>query len=279
MAVSWCKVASNLDSHPKIRKAGRNGREVFLFALRRNAEPGNLESGFLPLDQMEPWYLADQLMMDECDARDGLDRCVTAGLIKVHLDRYTIVGWESEWSKEREDGRKRTAKWRENKRLRDDVTSRDVTECHNVTGDLEETRLEEKREKKDLSGKPDLAASLALVAVTEINRLASRDYRADSDSVLKLCRALVKAKRTPEQVVAVIASKRGWIGDPKMGTNFRPATLLAAENFANYLDDIQAGPQRNHGEPLRQSADRPEARSPLMLAFDLEAEEAADAVA
>lgn len=41
MAESWCKVASDLDSDPKIRRAGRLGREVFLFVLRRNARPGN----------------------------------------------------------------------------------------------------------------------------------------------------------------------------------------------------------------------------------------------
>lgn len=86
----------------------------------------------------------------------------------------------------------------------------------------------------------DPARDLAAVAVAEINRLTGKKYRADSDAVLSLCRALSKAKRTPEQVRAVVQAKREWIGDAKMDKFFRPATLLAASNFANYLDEIEA---------------------------------------
>ena len=125
----------------------------------------------------------------------------------------------------------------------------------------------------DLSGKPDAAASplaspdsaaeLAEVAVREINRLGRKNYQADSVAILKLCRALLKQKRTPDQVVAVIESKRKWVGDPKMGEFFRPATLLAAENFANYLDEIEATrkPVRSFDStppPARQDDDEPD---------------------
>lgn len=104
-------------------------------------------------------------------------------------------------------------------------------------------------EDHDQSGAPDVAAvlipvdaaqELAKVAVAEINRLARKKYQADSESVMKLCRALDKQRRTADQVIRVIRSKAPWIGDPKMGKFFRPATLLAAENFGNYLDDIDA---------------------------------------
>ena len=145
MAISWCKVASNLDSHPKIRKAGRCGREVFLFALRRNAEPGNEAAGKIRAEELEPWYLADVLQMPECDAVTGVTAAVTAGLLVREGDHFVIAGWESEWSKDREDGRVRTAKWRERQKAKQPVTSRDVTECHTVTGDLEEKRREENR--------------------------------------------------------------------------------------------------------------------------------------
>ncbi len=108
-----------------------------------------------------------------------------------------------------------------------------------------------------VSGEPDHATLLAQTAVSEINRLASRNYKAESEAVSKLCRALARAKRTPEQVIAVIASKRAWIGDPKMGQFFRPQTLLAAENFAAYLDDLEAGPlfTRSQNEMRMPSAD------------------------
>ena len=62
MTQSWCKVDSALDSHPKVRMAGNFGRQVFEFALRRNAIPGNAVPGLLPGLVLEPWFIADQLM-------------------------------------------------------------------------------------------------------------------------------------------------------------------------------------------------------------------------
>jgi uncharacterized phage protein (TIGR02220 family) len=129
------------------------------------------------------------------------------------------------------------------------------------------------KEEEDLSGKPDPAAELAEVACSEINRLARTRYRPDSDSVRKLCRALIKAHRTPEQIRRVIAAKRAWLDDAKMRPFFRPATLLADRNFATYLDELEAAPASQR--PLRQSEDRPHARSPLMLALDQEGPDAA----
>jgi hypothetical protein len=151
---SWCKVASNLDSHPKIRRAGRNGREVFLFALRKNAEPNNPVPGLLPAAIMEPWYLADQLMMSEAEASDGLTRAVSAGLISQNGECWSIHGWGDEWGKVPADGAARTRKWRESKGVTTvtDTPSQNVTERHSRHCDaldqirLEETRQEETRE-------------------------------------------------------------------------------------------------------------------------------------
>lgn len=162
MALSWCKVASNLDSHPKIRKAGRNGREVFLFALRRNAEPGNPIPGRLPTDELEPWYLADQLQMPETDAVTGVTAAVTAGLLVLDGNSYLIVGWEQGWGKDNGTGAERTARYRENKKLQTSVTgvtSPNVTSSLGDTGDTEEKRLEEKRlDQKREKASPSLRA-------------------------------------------------------------------------------------------------------------------------
>jgi hypothetical protein len=95
--MSWCKVDATLDSHPKIRKAGRDGREVFLFVLRRNAL-GDHE-GRLPVSSVDLEYLADQLMADSESVRHGLSRAVTAGLLRVTETHVVISGWEHEWSK------------------------------------------------------------------------------------------------------------------------------------------------------------------------------------
>lgn len=154
---SWCKVASNLDSHPRVRRAGRNGREVFLFALRRNAEPDNPVPGRVPAVMLEPWYLADQLMMPEAEAVTGVTGAVTSGLLFQDGDSWVIVGWEGDWGKKPIEGKDRTAKWREKQKPKSevtDVTSRNVTESHRDESDaLDQRREEEKRleEKKSAS--------------------------------------------------------------------------------------------------------------------------------
>jgi very-short-patch-repair endonuclease len=99
-AQQWCKVASDLDTSPKIRRAGRNGREVFLFVLRRNARAGNSTPGQVSAKFLEPWYLADQLMMPEFDAAAGVEAAIRANLIAIRDDVCVIVGWnDDEWGR------------------------------------------------------------------------------------------------------------------------------------------------------------------------------------
>lgn len=145
MALSWCKVASNLDSHPKIRKAGRLGREVFLFALRRNAEPGNPVPGRITKDELDPAYLADLLQMPVTEAVTGVTAAVTAGLLTADGNSYVIVGWDSDWGRGGGDGAARTAKWRANKKLSTAGDKCDVTNVTRDASDIEERRGEEKR--------------------------------------------------------------------------------------------------------------------------------------
>ena len=188
MGVSWCKVASNLDSHPKIRRAGRLGREVFLFALRRNAEPGNTGDGRLPAEELADWYIADQLLMSVTEAVTGVTAAVTAGLLALEGDSYLIVGWKEGWGKDNGSGAERTARWRENRKIQSvtpPVTSPNVTV---TTGDgcdtdqkrLEETRLEEKRVR---GARPKRAAQSHLPAgwspsASEANAKAEQAARA-----------------------------------------------------------------------------------------------------
>lgn len=180
---SWCKVASNLDSHPKIRRAGRNGREVYLFALRKNAEPGNPVPGLLAGTWLEPWYIADQLMMSERDAEEGLSRCVTAGLLVQDEGAWVICGWDNEWAKRPlTDAERKAAQRARDRDLQSrtqsnhDVTaqshdeSRQSHECpnDNVTGHAchgseemrgEEIRGEEKRSKTPIVPTGDVKRS------------------------------------------------------------------------------------------------------------------------
>jgi hypothetical protein len=139
MGAGFVKVAADLDSNPKIRRAGRAAREVFLFVLRRT----NLQErdGRCSLSNVEPWYLADQLMMDESEAAQGVQRAIAAGLIAIDAGHVVVCGWDDEWAKRPAEGAERTERWR-NKRKSDSelapspnvtVTNRDaasVTERH-----------------------------------------------------------------------------------------------------------------------------------------------------
>ncbi len=112
---SWCKVDSNLDNHPKVRKAGNLGRQVFEFALRRNAQPGHSTPGVLAADELEPWYIATQLMLSETDATAGLFHAVSAGLLEKDGEAYLIVGFTEQWGKQ-DHSTQRVREFRDRKR-------------------------------------------------------------------------------------------------------------------------------------------------------------------
>lgn len=160
MSASWAKMSSNLDSNPKIRRAGRNGREVFLFVLRKNSDLDL--GGRVPELYVEGWYLADQLMMPEPEAVSGLSQCVRTGLLKSEEAHVVIVGWDDEWGKrpltEAERKRQQRAKSKTSDGESGHVTEvsgqkQDSPECHGSEEKRgEKKRVEEKRE--DAPAKP-----------------------------------------------------------------------------------------------------------------------------
>jgi len=153
----WAKMDARLDTNPKIRKAGRDAREVFLFLLRRNRLlAGGGADGRIPAANIEPWYLADQLMMSESDAVTGVTKAVTVGLIALDGEFVVICGFDDEWG-----GRAPLTPAEKQKRYREREKSRGseaplpdpgngVTEaCHesNALPRREEKRGEENRER------------------------------------------------------------------------------------------------------------------------------------
>jgi uncharacterized phage protein (TIGR02220 family) len=148
-------MSPGLDGHPKIRRSGRNGREVFLFILRRNADLDL--NGRVPARYAEHWYLADQLMMSEAEAEEGVSRCVTAGLLTREGNHLSIVGWDDEWAKAPLDEAERKRRQREREKASAQNNTNPEKESRNVTIDnvthsdgpdshaLEESRSEEKR--------------------------------------------------------------------------------------------------------------------------------------
>lgn len=92
----FAKVAANFHTHPKVVAAGRNGREVFFWALCRNADDNR--GGRVPAAFFAPAYLARMLDMTIAEAEDGLSRCESAGLLRPEEGSYEIVGWDpNEW--------------------------------------------------------------------------------------------------------------------------------------------------------------------------------------
>lgn len=152
MSPLYTKIDCYLDSNPKIRKAGRAGREVFLFLLRRNRLLD--ANGFLPALNVDPDYLADQLMMSVTESNDAVTACVTAKLITVTNENVAIIGWSDEWAREPKSNAERQAcfkrKQKESKLLGNSFGST-VTEGNdaNVTSNGSNVREEKKREEKN----------------------------------------------------------------------------------------------------------------------------------
>lgn len=176
----FAKMAANLDGHPKVRRAGRNGREVFLFVLRKNAELDR--SGRVPIDRVEPWFLADQLMMPEADAMDGLAKAIRFGLLARSETDVSIVGWDDEWAKAPLTEAERKARQRSVTNLSGhERDNRDSPDCH-ASDQIrsEEIRSEESRREESSGG----AASDAQQSIPAVVASApKRSRRASSTSL------------------------------------------------------------------------------------------------
>jgi hypothetical protein len=152
-ATVFAQVDANLDSNPKIRKAGPFGRQVFEFVLRRNALRGS--NGHVPIAFIDPDYLADILMLTRDDSVTGVTKAVTARLIEIdHVTGLVrIVGWHPSWGRRPKDGKERTKEWRARKKDKhatshDGVTGGDAGDetSSQVTGGDESDALDQKRE-------------------------------------------------------------------------------------------------------------------------------------
>ena len=156
---SWCKVASNLDSHPKIMKAGRLGREVFLFALRRNAEPGNPVPGRLPKEELSPEYLSRILDMPVTEAVTGVTAAVTAGLLREDEEGFAISSWKEGWGKVDSTNAERQRRHRERQKEEDSNADGSL---RNVTRNARNTD-QKRSDKKNTPSEVDLGLARSLL--------------------------------------------------------------------------------------------------------------------
>lgn len=223
MALRFAKLDADLDSNPKVRLAGRNAREVFTFILRQNAKLDR--TGRLPLAYIAPEYLAYELMMTADEARDGVSRAVTAGLLRTDSAHVVIAGWSDDWSKAPLTDAQRQALKRERdaatteKAKRKPRVSRDVTEpkvtvteshaCHA----LEERREEERRVEEEKTAPPKAPRASAApsgphqVAIAEFEAYFARTHRGErpdwKKGQAKLMGDLVKRHGLPSIVTRI----------------------------------------------------------------------------
>lgn len=141
--MNWCKVDAALDTNPKIIKAGRLGREVFLFILRRIKIRDN--DGWVPLDDIDPEYVARVLGMPVTEARDGVTAVRDASLVVVEGGKCAVSGWDEDWGKRPQTQAQRAAKYRNKEKNQPTVTERhDANVTRHASHAVEERRIEEK---------------------------------------------------------------------------------------------------------------------------------------
>lgn len=98
MSTTWfAKLDCNLHSNRKVLRAGRVGREVWIFVLCINAQRG--AHGEFPEAELEPWYVAHQLGMSEDEARTGIQACIDADLISIEDGTVYLCGWNEDYGR------------------------------------------------------------------------------------------------------------------------------------------------------------------------------------
>lgn len=275
MGLPWIKIASNLDSHPKIRRAGRLGREVFMFALRKNGD--SFVPGIVPGPMLDPWYIADQLMMTETEAQHGIQQCQLAGLL-VQLDSsWSIVGWDDqEWGVP-EHTEKYTTSRREGGLARAKSATRGPggafqpastssagpaetpASTSNQHSQVDKIRLEEIRVENTEAGPPGLVVAAgtsrtrkpkavysepelasAFVVLEKLGAVSKTEY-SGARAHLKLIVGRLREGLTEmdlRRIVAYCADE--WEAKPEMQKYLRPETLFGPETHAKYLDAARA---------------------------------------
>lgn len=143
MATFWAKVDADLHANPKIRRAGRNAREVYQHVLRINAGTGS--TGAIDISYLDPEVLAYELQMSVDEAREGVERCLATfiaakgPLLVVEGDMVVLPRWDDE-----EHGRgeasmtERDRKALQRERKRSARAQAETAPCPDMSGQPEE---------------------------------------------------------------------------------------------------------------------------------------------
>jgi len=254
----FAKMSGTLDSNRKIRKAGRNGRDVFLWVLRQVALRDS--DGSIPTDDVTDFgYVSEQLMCSAAEAEEGFKSAVAAGLLFVTDSVTRIVGWDDDWGRRPMSNAERQARHRAKSRgdsangvqRAKSVTDPSLLVTEHVTSNVvEESRVEERegRVTPPLSLVPDSPPEPDRVA-----RLWSEQERLRRSAVAsgrpltltkdrrKLVLAAIKAGYSDDDLRATLeeyadeARRTGSLEWFNGETNWRPA------NIARKLGGMSSG--------------------------------------
>ncbi len=267
----FAKMAGTLDSNRKIRKAGRDGRDVFLWVLRQVALRDS--DGCIPTDDLTDFdYLADQLMCDPVDAERGVAAACSAGLLITDNEHGVtrIVGWDSDWGRRPMSNAERQALYRlrhgsakdNHKESQKRVTETALPVTEAVTSNVvEESRVEEREGRVT----PPLALSLIPSEPNPPDRVArlwAEQERLRAESVpgsraltltkdrRKLVQAALKAGYSDDDIRANLdefaaearrTQSLEWFNGE---TNWRPANIARKLGGIGAAAGATASPQR-----------------------------------
>ena len=264
----FAKMAGTLDSNRKIRKAGRDGRDVFLWVLRQVALRDS--DGSIPTDDLTDFdYLADQLMCSPADAERGYIAACATGLLVTDNEHggTRIVGWSGDWGRRPRSNAERQADFRARHgaaRAKPSVDASDVTDAPlPVTADVtsnpveesrvEEIRVEEKRERGAVtapalpgfdspSGRApkadpvaDLWAEQERLRKEALPRSIGLDLTADRR---KRIGALLKSGHSADSLMACLRAYASEARDTGDGQHFNGDTNWRPDNVARTLGRI-----------------------------------------
>lgn len=262
----FAKVAAGLDSNRKIIRAGRNGRDVYLWVLRLVAQRST--AGVVPAEDVQDFaFAARQLMCSETEAKEGVERATASKLIRFSRGQCYIVGWDEEWGRRPLTGAERQARYRTSDSDDASVTGDEkvTTPPSQVTASVTRNAVEESRgEEREgsvtsanaeagLFGPiepcaPDRetaqALALSVAFCDALNGAIGVGYKPETIATLDLCRSLAKRKPapSPEDVRRVVEAKVAeWHPSETMRKRLVPKTLLAAANFFAYLVELDEG--------------------------------------
>lgn len=284
----YAKMASSIDRNRKIRRGGRDARDVYLWVLRRVAERGVTNWRIPAEDVQDADYLADDLMCTPEEARTGLERAILVRLLAIEGDECIVCGGDDEWARKAMTGSERTAKWKKSRSGDEETVTRPSAVDAEVTkqtspadtlltevtaknaGDVGEERRGEERnvnvtpplalisdrdQTEDPEPKRTPGADLAEACCEVLNRLTGSNYQPETLETARLARKLASRKATAAEVRAVTEDRvKAWRDDAKMREYLRPATLLAESKFMAYREDLRARPKRLVSVPSSGSA-------------------------